>query len=286
MMLSCCASSEDPAGEVTEPVPATGSECEEVKDGTLIQVIENGQVKEVALKEAKPLWQLEAEEQAQKSADAQQKLEEEKLAQEETEAKKLKDASETKKAEAKESDEHPAVVSEVRAEKPSEEKTAEKVEEAKEQTADLSKTRYEFEVTLVSAKNLRDEDWLPGGSDAYCVCEAIGRTKAKFQSPVVSNRSNPEWNHTEKIAIGHMDSLKFSVLDKDVAGKDDLLGDVELPFSKIAPSGFKGDLRLKHTNGDTAKSAVSDLVVEVKYLRSYTVKAVAAKSKAKAKAKA
>eukprot|EP00931_Biecheleriopsis_adriatica_P077902 TRINITY_DN5137_c0_g1_i2.p1 TRINITY_DN5137_c0_g1~~TRINITY_DN5137_c0_g1_i2.p1 ORF type:complete len:272 (-),score=97.22 TRINITY_DN5137_c0_g1_i2:123-938(-) len=271
-MFTCCAVKEDGSTEI------------EITSVQSVTVVEDGKVKEVALRQAdKPMWQLEIEAQAAAVEERAKKAEEEKAAQDAADAKKLGEAAAGKEAAAKEAAEQAAVREKVIKEKPSEKKTAEKVEEAKEMTADMSKTRYELEVTMACAKNLRDADWVPGGSDPYCLCESVGRTKAKIQTPVVSNKSNPEWNHTEKIAIGHMDKLKFTVFDKDMADKDDLLGDVELPFDKIIPSGFKGGLKLKHTNGDTAKSVNSDLVVEVKYIRSYTVKAVA-KGKAKAKA--
>eukprot|EP00931_Biecheleriopsis_adriatica_P023457 TRINITY_DN14805_c0_g1_i1.p1 TRINITY_DN14805_c0_g1~~TRINITY_DN14805_c0_g1_i1.p1 ORF type:complete len:295 (+),score=105.79 TRINITY_DN14805_c0_g1_i1:76-885(+) len=269
-MFACCAPEVETAEEVTAM--------------TTVKVVEGGQVKEVALKQAeKPMWQIEAEAQAKAAEERAEKAAEEKAAIEAAEAQKLKEASEAKDDQAKKAADQTAVREKVLKEKPGEKKTAGMVEEAIEQTADLSKTRYELEVTMASAKNLRDADWMPGGSDPYCRCEGIGRTKAKIETKVVDNKRDPVWNHTEKMVIGHDDSLKFTVYDKDVGDADDLLSDVELPFAKLMPSGFKGSLRLKHTNGDTAKAVVSDLEVEVKYLRSYTVKVVA-KGKAKAKA--
>ena len=67
----------------------------------------------------------------------------------------------------------------------------------------LETKRVFAQVKCVSARGLRDADWLEGTSDPYCLCEAIGKAgcigrkrwrvkvKSKFKTKTVNNKENP-----------------------------------------------------------------------------------------------
>ncbi|CAE8676825.1 unnamed protein product [Polarella glacialis] len=120
-----------------------------------------------------------------------------------------------------------------------------------------------LEVTIFSARGLRDADWFPGGggSDPYCICEIQGKGTSKFQTKTIDNCNDPVWNKTSMLEdFCKGDDLLFTVYDKDVGKADDLLGKVLLPGNQILDSkGFKGELKLMFT-GATAKSAVDAYV--------------------------
>jgi hypothetical protein len=102
-----------------------------------------------------------------------------------------------------------------------------------------------LKITIVSAKDLRNADFVPGSgkSDPYCVCEVKRKPQLKFQTPVIDDMLNPTWDHQdrfEKFSAG--DSLVFTVFDKDVVGSD-LLGDATLERGTFE-HGFEGDLPL------------------------------------------
>lgn len=127
---------------------------------------------------------------------------------------------------------------------------------------------YDLNVTIVSARGLRDADWAPGGgsSDPFCVCEhhaALGKEKSKFQTKTIDNQNNPVWRHEETIKDFHYgDKLKFHCYDKDVVGAENL-GWAELTTDKIVRDGkntFMGELKLKDAG---IKNAYVKLKVEV-----------------------
>ncbi|CAE8637960.1 unnamed protein product [Polarella glacialis] len=177
-------------------------------------------------------------------------------------------------------------------------KTAKKVAKEAEVVIDMSSARYELEVKIVSARDLRNADWITGTSDPFCLCEATGTSKDRFRTKVVSDRTDPVWNQAAKMTVSHGEAIKFTVFDKDVGKADDMLGWVELAFSQMA-TGFESELKLKDSS-DSAKASNAALKVRVKVLRSFTVeggaqgsappkdapKGTAAKAKAKATPKA
>eukprot|EP00930_Biecheleria_cincta_P099329 TRINITY_DN90966_c0_g1_i1.p1 TRINITY_DN90966_c0_g1~~TRINITY_DN90966_c0_g1_i1.p1 ORF type:complete len:705 (+),score=143.90 TRINITY_DN90966_c0_g1_i1:91-2205(+) len=127
---------------------------------------------------------------------------------------------------------------------------------------------YDLNVTIVSARGLRDADWAPGGgsSDPFCVCEhhaELGKEKAKFQTRTIDNQNNPVWRHEEILKNFHYgDKLKFHVYDKDIVGAESL-GWAELGTDKIVREGkniFMGELKLKDAG---IKNAYVKLKVEV-----------------------
>merc|ERR1712190_327297 len=83
-------------------------------------------------------------------------------------------------------------------------------------------------VTVVSAKALRNADWV-GKSDPYCIVEVPGRNGTRFETPVVKESLNPEWNH-EAVLVGYRanDPILITVKDKDALKSDDFLGSITL----------------------------------------------------------
>jgi len=253
----------------------------------------------------KPLWLTEAEAyvtlQKQKEAEAAQRLqqlaekaaEEERKAKEEAqrkaaeeEAKKAKEAEakakkkvSSKKAAAPKTPTKPDLEEDVKAADAKQEAKPEdsqqlKVDSPKEANAQADEppkpkpeeNRYEFEVKCVSARGLRDADWLEGTSDPYCLCESIGKVKSKFKTKTVKNKENPVWNQAAKMQLGQGDKLKFSIFDQDTGKADDFLGYIDMPFEKIYPQGFEGELALKDAS-DSAKKQEAYIKVRVRHLR-------------------
>lgn len=166
----------------------------------------------------------------------------------------------------------------------------------KEVEPDMSKLKYELELTIKSARGLRNADWAPGTglSDPFCVCEVSGKEVAKTET--INDQLDPVWNMTCTIPdVVATDALVFRVLDSDGI-KSDALGHISLPASKVAPFGFDGELRLEDA-AVTAKAVNAYITVSVKILSSRADAVVskvnstgktkvAAKGKSKAKAKA
>mmetsp|Transcript_21579 Transcript_21579/g.50187 ORF Transcript_21579/g.50187 Transcript_21579/m.50187 type:complete len:292 (-) Transcript_21579:125-1000(-) len=249
--------------------------------------------------QGKPLWLTEAEAyvalQKQKEAEAALRLKElaEKAAEEERqakaeaerkaaeeEAKKAKEAeakakkkTSSKKAAAPKTPTKPDLEEDLKAAEAKQEEPAADKEPTKEPApkpeapkAKPEDMRYEFEVKCVSARGLRDADWLEGTSDPYCLCESVGKVKSKFKTKTVKNKENPVWNQAAKMQLGMGDTLKFSVYDQDMGKADDFLGYIDLPFEKIYPQGFEGELALKDAS-DSAKRQEAYIKVRIRHLR-------------------
>lgn len=113
-------------------------------------------------------------------------------------------------------------------------------------TAPLDGPAGRWHVTIVSARGLRNADWL-SKSDPYCICRVAGKPHTEFKTPVVKNNLNPVWGFEHELELAPTDSVEFVVMDKDHRPKsDDLLGRVTLTRTFFAQhlAGFSGDLRL------------------------------------------
>jgi len=127
-----------------------------------------------------------------------------------------------------------------------------------------------LQVKVISARNLRNADWVPGtgASDPYCVCKFSGKDATIFKTKTVQDCLNPEWNHEEEIpGYRSGDSLQFSVMDED-AYVDDPLGSATLKYAEFnpatAPTGFEGELLLQGKGaGDDSKLKIH---VQVAYI--------------------
>mmetsp|Transcript_132340 Transcript_132340/g.382581 ORF Transcript_132340/g.382581 Transcript_132340/m.382581 type:complete len:462 (-) Transcript_132340:132-1517(-) len=86
----------------------------------------------------------------------------------------------------------------------------------------LESTRL-LSVTILSARGLRDADFMPGSdkSDPYCRCEIVGKPNSWFKTGVVRDCLDPVWNHTELMEdYEEGDVLMFSVYDEDDASQN------------------------------------------------------------------
>jgi len=104
-------------------------------------------------------------------------------------------------------------------------------------------------VNIMNARGLYNADgFLAGKSDPYCICLVPEKPDVKFQTAVIANCLDPEWNHTGRIdGFQAGDSLEFQVWDSDTFPKpDQLLGKVLLSPQDLAahPEGLTGVLQL------------------------------------------
>jgi len=104
-------------------------------------------------------------------------------------------------------------------------------------------------VSIINAQGLYNADgFLAGKSDPYCICLVPEKPDLKFQTAVISNCLDPEWNHTGRIeGFQAGDSLEFQVWDSDTFPKpDQLLGKVLLQSQDFFanPEGLQGVVQL------------------------------------------
>jgi len=119
-----------------------------------------------------------------------------------------------------------------------------------------------LKVTVYRAHNLYNADgFMAGKSDPYVICmvqdsghqhgQQHGKKDRKFQTKVINNNLEPQWNHLG-IINGYMEGevLEFQVWDKDTFPKpDDLLGKVTLSSADFFPQGLEGELPLYDSKG-------------------------------------
>merc|ERR1740121_1524012 len=84
-----------------------------------------------------------------------------------------------------------------------------------------------------------------GKSDPFCICESVGKHDFQIQTPIVNDSLDPMWNYTRWVTYVVGDSLTFTIYDKDVGTKDDLLGKASLPSEQFYPGGFDGEIPLE-----------------------------------------
>jgi len=109
-----------------------------------------------------------------------------------------------------------------------------------------------LKVVIVSARGLRNADWMPGSglSDVYCVCTIVHKPHSAVRTQVCRDTLCPVWNYQTTMrdyAVG--DTLHFAVMDKDcnLLKADDSLGSATLSSSSFQPAGFEGELALSHS---------------------------------------
>jgi hypothetical protein len=238
-----------------------------------------------------PLWRIHAET-AQQQAEEQAKLRLAELAErQKAEEQRQKEAeAEAMKAAVPKAAPKKASVKKAAGPKPAEESKA-LVEEAVK-AFNENHVKFDFEVKVESARNLRDADYLTGTSDPYCTIESLGASKLKFRTKTVNDKENPVWNQKVKMSLELHENIKFTIKDQDVGKSDDLLGWVEVPFKDIAGKGFDGELKL-HDASDTPLPRDAFLKLTIKFVGSHaeapapSAKAAAgAAPKAAAKSKA
>uniref|UniRef100_A0A7S1RHW8 C2 domain-containing protein n=1 Tax=Alexandrium catenella TaxID=2925 RepID=A0A7S1RHW8_ALECA len=108
-------------------------------------------------------------------------------------------------------------------------------------------TSQPLKVRIVSARGLRNADWMPGSgkSDVYCVCSIIGKPHMTSRTITCNNTLEPAWNHEAEFEdYQNCDCLQFDLMDKDISflKKDDHLGRAMLSSSRFYPHGFDGEI--------------------------------------------
>lgn len=113
-------------------------------------------------------------------------------------------------------------------------------------------------IHITGATGLRDNDWITR-SDPYCVCHVAKRPEDQIVTPVASDQTHPVWDVRTGLTLEVGDELVFTVLDKDVLTKGDVLGTARLTAEQVK-RGFKGELELdkvgKRNNGSEAKATI------------------------------
>jgi len=107
-----------------------------------------------------------------------------------------------------------------------------------------ARPEVKLKVKLLGATNLKNADWV-GKSDPFCICQVLGKPDSKFQTEVVNNNLNPEWNAefiVEDFVSG--DTLDFSIFDHDPTNQNARLGTATLTSKDFLPNGFHGALPL------------------------------------------
>jgi len=110
-------------------------------------------------------------------------------------------------------------------------------------------------VTVIRAAGLKTTDWI-GGTDPYCVIvlsDREAKEKTQFQTKMMHNTRNPEWNHAIEIpAYAQGDSLEFVIMDKDF-WVSNILGTAALTGDQLYPGGFEGELPIAASTADAAQ---------------------------------
>jgi len=112
-------------------------------------------------------------------------------------------------------------------------------------SADPSHKTDRLHVAIVSARGVRNADWLlTGKSDPYCTCEIVGKKGSQIRTKVVANNLNPVWDYEAEVTgFEPGNVLLFQVYDDDI-GRDEILGRAMLPSDQFFPAGFAGELPL------------------------------------------
>eukprot|EP00439_Symbiodinium_sp_Y106_P010558 s3237_g1.t1 len=111
--------------------------------------------------------------------------------------------------------------------------------------ADAGKKDVSLLLEVLSARGLRDADWLPGskGSDPFCEVTVPGKSFF-FKTEVIEDTRDPVWNASTELGTSPTDVLHFAVFDMDKKKKSDRLGHVTLEVAKVLSEGFDGELQL------------------------------------------
>jgi len=92
-----------------------------------------------------------------------------------------------------------------------------------------------------------------GKSDPYCVVLGTAHygTKIKCKSRVIKANLNPVWNFDASLSFVDPNSkIKIEVYDKDAVGKDDFLGEVDVPMDHVDGKMIKLKLQGKKAKGE------------------------------------
>lgn len=94
--------------------------------------------------------------------------------------------------------------------------------------------QHPLRIRLLRARHLRRSDWTTGEADPYTEVW-LGEGGQKQRTRVASNTRCPLWNHDFNFILtsGDVDTLHVQVYDEDIGKRDELLGEVIIPVSKL-----------------------------------------------------
>src|SRR5690242_17836723 len=121
----------------------------------------------------------------------------------------------------------------------------------------MSKPLGRLLVHVVEAKNLPAMDW-NGSSDPFCL---ITLGKLQYKTDVQMKTLQPVWNSRHELEIYSMnDNVEFTIFDWDRFKKNDKIGSVSYPLSKLTNGKNELWLDLPQVNG---KSPVLHVLLQI-----------------------
>ncbi|UJR27716.1 hypothetical protein I4U23_008993 [Adineta vaga] len=98
----------------------------------------------------------------------------------------------------------------------------------------------QLSVTIVEAKELKDEDTVTGANDAYV--EVYLDDDYKQRTATISNSNNPQWNETFQFRVEEkQDHLHIKVYDDDGPTDRDSIGSAKIKLASVKQTGTFDD---------------------------------------------
>jgi len=115
------------------------------------------------------------------------------------------------------------------------------------ETKDQEARTPKFTVTIVSARGIRNSDWLPGPGKPDCYCVATRGSTEVYRTKVIQNSLTPLWaEEFDVFEFNDGEELEFKVWDSDLTGAD-YLGKVVLVKEQFMVDGVNGDFLMEET---------------------------------------
>jgi len=118
-------------------------------------------------------------------------------------------------------------------------------------------------LTIISARGLRNADWLPGYGKSDCYVVVKSKDTELYKTQVIKDSLEPVW--MEEVKINDWEdgaALEFHLFDKDLVSSD-FLGKVVLEASNFEEKGFNDDIKIEPA-GKAAKESFLKLKIKVK----------------------
>eukprot|EP01099_Mayorella_cantabrigiensis_P000353 TRINITY_DN1164_c0_g1_i1.p1 TRINITY_DN1164_c0_g1~~TRINITY_DN1164_c0_g1_i1.p1 ORF type:complete len:213 (-),score=54.04 TRINITY_DN1164_c0_g1_i1:36-641(-) len=117
---------------------------------------------------------------------------------------------------------------------------------------------YQLELKLIRANGViaGDITFSGGSSDPYCFVK-VGNIRAK--SKVIQKTLNPTWDQTFTFIVPSIDEkIYIEVFDEDMVGKDDALGNLEIPLKSQLNKGYSEQtLPIKKPDGNGTHGTIT-----------------------------
>jgi len=133
---------------------------------------------------------------------------------------------------------------------------------AASQPEEEAKDDPKLTVTIMSARGLRNADWMPGTGKSDCYVVVKSKEKELYKTQVIKDSLEPVW--MEEVKINDWEdgaALEFHLFDKDLVSSD-FLGKVVLEASNFAEKGFNDDIKVEPA-GKAAADAFLKLKIQV-----------------------